>query len=132
MGDKKLLDELSSARDSNHKPKQDTKVDLDINSVEGELGDAEACKLELLRIEVRQREEELKQAKDDREQRREFATRIFGLLSVYLAVVGLLVLLASIDRLGVSISDSVLITILGTTTANIIALFRFVARYLYK
>lgn len=106
--------------------------DVDKITAPPTLQNEEECQLELLRFEVRQKEEELKSRQQDREQRKDFAMMIYRLLVGYLVVVALILFLVAIDCVYVNLSDSVLITILGTTTANILAIFRFVARYLFK
>lgn len=96
------------------------------------LSSREDCELELLRAQVRLKQEELASITQDRREREKFAKRIYNMLYCYLVVVGAFVIISSIDCLAITISDGVLITILGTTTANIITIFRFVARYLFK
>lgn len=73
--------------------------------------------------------EELQGRKQDREQRKGFAEAIFALLCLYLFVVMAIVL--CVGNKGITLSDTVLVTLLGTTTANMIGIFNFVAKYLF-
>lgn len=67
--------------------------------------------------------------KQDREQRKYFSTWIFGVVCAYLLIVLVLLYLTgfSLTRL----SDTVLVALLTTTTANVIGLLVIVARYLF-
>nr|WP_314773241.1 hypothetical protein [uncultured Porphyromonas sp.] len=75
--------------------------------------------------------EDLERKKQDRDQRKTFALRIFVLLCVYLLVVGILLALSGFSCIPFSLSDTVLITLLGTSCANVIALFIIVTEYLF-
>ena len=79
-------------------------------------------------------EEGLGQARQDREERKVYATRIFLLVSVWLGVIVALVVLQGV--LGgpgwFSLSDSVLIAVATTTTASVTALLVVVVRYLFR
>lgn len=71
--------------------------------------------------------------KQDRKQRKEFASKIFYFLCVYMIVVFVLLLFAGIKGQGLcfTLSDTVLLALLGTTTANVISIFIVVAKYLF-
>lgn len=73
--------------------------------------------------------------KQDRKQRKEFASKIFYFLCVYMTVVFVLLLFAGIkglrSSLSFTLSDTVLLALLGTTTANVISIFIIVAKYLF-
>lgn len=75
--------------------------------------------------------EEYKGKKQDREQRKDFAERIFSFLVFYMATVGVFVLLSGVALNIFHLSDTVLVTMLGTTTANVIGIFIVVAKYLF-
>lgn len=70
-------------------------------------------------------------AKQDREQRKMFADRIFSLVTCYLLFVFFLVFFSGSGFGRMSISDNVLIAILTTMTVNVIGLLVIVARYLF-
>lgn len=80
-------------------------------------------------MQKRTAEEELEGKKQDRKQRKKFANWIFWVVVLYLIIV--LFILCSCGYGCFYISDSVLITLLGTTTANVLGLFAIVAKYLF-
>lgn len=65
----------------------------------------------------------------DRDQRKDFANKIFTVTARYLIFVCFIVFLTGLKCL--EYNDAVLITFLSTTTINIIGLFVIVARYLF-
>lgn len=75
--------------------------------------------------------EELESHRQDRDQRKDFAMKIFDFVSLYMLGVFVLLVLSGIECNRFRLSDSVLLTLLGTTTATIIGVFNFVARYLF-
>ncbi len=75
--------------------------------------------------------EKLESQKQDRSQRKDFAIRIFNFVSLYMFGVFFILILSGISCNGFNLSDTVLVTLLGTTTATIIGVFNFVARYLF-
>lgn len=75
--------------------------------------------------------EKLKGQQQDRDQRKEFALRIFNFVSLYMLGVFFVLILCGIGCNNFSLSDTVLVTLLGTTTATVIGVFNFVARYLF-
>ncbi len=67
----------------------------------------------------------------DRDQRKAFAERIFSFVCYYMfSVFFILFLCGSPNRF--NLSDTVLVTLLGTTTANVIGLFVIVVKYLFS
>lgn len=82
-------------------------------------------------VELEQKREDLVGTKQDREQRKEYAQRIFQLLCYYLVIVAFFIFLSGTESTKFYLSDSVVITLLGTTTANVIALFAIVPKYLF-
>lgn len=75
------------------------------------------------------KEEELESIKQDRVQRKNFATKIFWVVVVYIAAV--LTILVFYGRSCLGFSDAVLITLLSTTTANVLSLLVIVFNYLF-
>jgi len=73
--------------------------------------------------------EKLKGDRQDREERKIYANLVFTLISIWLIVV--LAVFVSCGQGNLKYSDSVLITLLTTTTANVIAIFHFVMKYLF-
>jgi hypothetical protein len=85
-------------------------------------------------LEERAREEHLKQLAQDREERKKYADYSFKLVCVWLGSMLVLVALQGFGAfLGWSfeLSDSVLITLVSSTTGSIVAIFVFVAKYLF-
>ncbi len=75
--------------------------------------------------------EKLKSQQQDRDQRKDFALRIFNFVSLYMFGVFFLLVMSDIGTNDFHLSDTVLVTLLGTTTATVIGVFNFVARYLF-
>lgn len=73
--------------------------------------------------------EELESFRQDREQRKTFSYCIFGFMSIYMIIVLIIVFLTGFNVL--ILSDTVLVTLLSTTLANVIGVFTFVAKYLF-
>lgn len=72
----------------------------------------------------------LKDRGQDRDQRKEFADRIFNLIKWYLVGVFVLLFLSGAP-FHFHLDNEIFIILLGTTTANVIGIFAFVARYLF-
>lgn len=81
------------------------------------------------KLDLQLKEAQVKSQEQDREQRGKFAKMIFWVVVGYLAVVLLIVILGGAKVLFTT--DTVLITLLGTTTANVISLLVIVAKYLF-
>ena len=67
----------------------------------------------------------------DRIQRKEFADRIFRFVGIYLLFIAIFIFLSGTRNNGFTLSDTVLATLLGTTTANIVGLLVIVVTYLF-
>jgi hypothetical protein len=66
----------------------------------------------------------------DKNERKVYANLIFTLVTMWLTIV--LVIFVAIGQNKLSYSDSVIITLLTTTTANVITLFVLVTKYLFS
>lgn len=84
---------------------------------------ANYCEKELKELEVKSKEQDIDMRKD-------FATKTCNLVCIYLVVVFFVVFLACCPA-EFNMSDGVLITLLGTTTINVIGLFAIVMNYLF-
>lgn len=96
-------------------------------------------------FEIQLKEEELRKARllnealegenksdtQDRGQRKGFAISVFALVSLYLAAVLTILFIQGFNK-SFYLSDSVLITLLGTTTANVISILVIVVTYLFS
>jgi uncharacterized coiled-coil protein SlyX len=92
---------------------------------------------ELQNNELRKLAEELKDLKQDRDERKSYASKLYWLVLVWLVIILLIVFFQGVHYLpGTSfsfkLSDVVLITLITTTTANVAAFFLVVVRYLFR
>ena len=77
------------------------------------------------------RKERLKGQKQDRKQRKNFSYMIFYFLCAYLVFVFVVLFFSGFSGLIFRMADSVLITLLSTTTVNVISIFILVVKYLF-
>lgn len=82
-------------------------------------------------LEIEELKEIVRGKKQDRQQRKHFAYSIFIFICVYMLVVLSIVTFAGLSAWGFSLNDGVLVTLLSTTTANVLGLFIIVAKYLF-
>lgn len=83
-------------------------------------------------IETELKREELENRKQDRTSRKRYSWLLFSFLIVYLAAVFILLFLCAYKCSCFELSDKVIITLLTTTTANVISIFAFVVKYLFS
>lgn len=83
---------------------------------------------ELMNREFRQ--EELRRLRDDNEGRKSFRNKIFMVMVIWMFFVLAVVVLCAAGQL--RLSDTVLITLISTTTANVIGVFLVVVNYLFN
>jgi len=82
--------------------------------------------------EDRLKEEEVYDRQQNRMQRKEYADNIFAFLCVYMLFVFLILIGCGNYYAHFELSDTVLITLITTTTANVIGIFIFVVKYLFN
>lgn len=91
-----------------------------------------------LELQNRLRAEELESRRQDREQRKEYADKIFCFLCFFIVFVGIFVFIAGLElskdatECHFRLSENVLIALLTTTSANVIGIFVFVVKYLFN
>lgn len=90
---------------------------------------AEEIALTQQRVDIEKLKEELESLKQDRQQRKILSIALFIFMCVYMAVALLIVFLCGLFVM--YLSDTVLVTLLTTTLADVIGMFGFVAKYLY-
>lgn len=90
---------------------------------------AEEIALTQQRVDIEKLKEELESLKQDRQQRKVLSIALFIFMCVYMAVALLIVFLCGLFV--IHLSDTVLVTLLTTTLADVIGIFGFVAKYLY-
>lgn len=73
---------------------------------------------------------EIRNKAQDIAMRKRYADHIFSLVSIYMFAVFLILILSGSPS-SFSMSDTVLVTLLGTTTANVIGVLVIVAKYLF-
>lgn len=84
---------------------------------------------EIKLVELEYKKEELESRKQDRKQRGRFSIRIFVFMAFYM--VGILTVLILAGCKVLVLSDTVIISLLTTTTADVIGVFIIVAKYLF-
>ena len=77
------------------------------------------------------KQEQLDSNKQDRIERKKFSDKIFWMVVSFLSTVLLIVIVCAIKCIPFTLSDSVLIALLTTTTANVIGVYMIVAKYLF-
>lgn len=83
------------------------------------------------RIALEDRREDLENKRQNRNQRKSYANKLFVFLCVYMALVFIVLFFCGFSLFGFTLSDTVLVTLITTTTANVIGIFAFVVRYLF-
>jgi hypothetical protein len=91
---------------------------------------------ELQNNELRKLGEELKDLRQDRDERKSYASKLYWLVLIWLTIILAIVILQGLKLSGMGFSfqlgDVVLITLITTTTANVAAFFLVVVRYLFR
>lgn len=108
----------------------DDSIDLIEESVSVEKDDFFIEKIRQEQIKTSMQKEELAGKKEDRKLRAKWAERIYGFVSLYMLAIFFILFLCGLP-LNFSLSDNVLIVLLGTTTANVIGIFMVVATYYF-
>lgn len=85
--------------------------------------------LETSKVNLEHQREVLEGKKQDRRQRGVFSIWIFGFVCVYIIAVLTIVILCGADVL--CLDTTLLVTLLSSTTANVIGIFIIVAKYLF-
>lgn len=70
--------------------------------------------------------------KQDTKERKHYAEKTFEFLCFYMFAVFLILVFVGSDHIDFHFSDSVVIALITTTTANVIGIFIFVMRYLFN
>jgi hypothetical protein len=76
--------------------------------------------------------EQLASKKQNREERKKFADKLYWILMAFLTFVGLIVIACGIEPFPFTLPNSVINTLLATTSANVIGIFIYVVKYLFK
>lgn len=121
---KKVLDEIPSI-------KTDASVDVDKGYTDVHIELAKE-QLREARLKNEALEEENRGDSQDRDQRKDFAERIYSFAAIYMFGVFVILFLSGTETTNFKLSDNVLITLLGTTTANVIGILIIVVTYLFS
>lgn len=99
------------------------------DDIEGRIKEQELIKLQ---YENDARKVENESETQNKQQRKDFAERIYSFAAIYMLGVFLLLFLSGTETTDFKLSDNVLITLLGTTTANVIGILIIVVTYLFS
>ena len=121
---KKVLDEIPSI-------KTDASVDVDKGYTDVHIELAKE-QLREARLKNEALEEENRGDSQDRDQRKDFAERIYSFAAIYMFGVFVILFLSGTETTNFKLSDNVLITLLGTTTANVIGILIIFVTYLFS
>lgn len=103
---------------------------IDLDSIFNSSSTTEASsEITLADVELEMKKEELESRKQDRKQRGLFSIWIFGFMGLYMVFILLVLVLSGCKIL--IFEESVLISLLTTTTADVIGVFIIVAKYLF-
>lgn len=111
---------------------QSTKVDTDaaVKEEQKELQDERIHELEKQALELQLLKAQIRKFEDDNTGRREFSRSIFAVTVVWMFLVLMILIQHASGKW--HLSDSVLITLITTTTVNVIGIFIIVANYLFN
>lgn len=99
----------------------------EINDAESDMISGNDIEQEARRLELNIKKENLENSRQDREERKRYANKVYWLVFLYLFSV-----LAIVVFYNCMLSDTVLVTLLTTSSANVIAVFIIVMRYLFR
>lgn len=120
------LNDGRSAENADALEKGTSLGERDINALKSQ------AELDALTISNKLQSEELAGKEQDRKQRKKLAWVAFGFLVAYMLCVFHILFFVGDEGRKFSLDNSVLITLLTTTTANIIGIFAFVMKYLFN
>jgi|GEM_PF-1886702 len=87
---------------------------------------------EIKLMSLKLQEEHLKGQRQDREERKAFSGKIFIFLCAFIVITMFILYHSGDEKTYFRLSDQILTVLLTTTTINVIGIFLFVARYLFK
>ena len=123
-----ILDKIN-LESSKNEPKQEERTEIKDDEIEL-IRKREEVKTMTVANEIRN--EELENRRQDRAQRKVYADNLFTFLCFYMILVFFILYKSGSLYNSFELSDSVIIALITTTTANIIGIFAFVVRYLFK
>lgn len=123
-----ILDKIN-LESSKNEPKQEERTEIKDDEIEL-IRKREEVKIMTVANKIRN--EELENRRQDRAQRKVYADNLFTFLCFYMILVFFILYKSGSLYNSFELSDSVIIALITTTTANIIGIFAFVVRYLFK
>lgn len=123
-----ILDKIN-LESSKNEPKQEERTEIKDDEIEL-IRKREEVKTMTVTNKIRN--EELENRRQDRAQRKVYADNLFTFLCFYMILVFFILYKSGSLYNSFELSDSVIIALITTTTANIIGIFAFVVRYLFK
>ncbi|MCL2073634.1 MAG: hypothetical protein FWH18_06925 [Marinilabiliaceae bacterium] len=91
-----------------------------------------AEEFKIKQVETDLKKEGLESSKQDREGRKGYANKLFIFLVLFISCVLIIVFLVGCEKIPFKLDNSILIALLTTTIANIISIFVFVVKYLFR
>jgi len=82
-------------------------------------------------LENARRRAEISGVQQDINERKKYAGRSFWLVTIWLALIGVIVSLQGFKVCGFELPTSVLLTLIGSTTGSVLGIFLIVSRYLF-
>lgn len=123
-----ILDKIN-LESSKNEPKQEERTEIKDDEIELIRKRKE---VKTMTVANKIRNEELENRRQDRAQRKVYADNLFTFLCFYMILVFFILYKSGSLYNSFELSDSVIIALITTTTANIIGIFAFVVRYLFK
>lgn len=123
-----ILDKIN-LESSKNEPKQEERTEIKDDEIEL-IRKREEVKTMTVANKIRN--EELENRRQDRAQRKVYADNLFTFLCFYMILVFFILYKSGSLYNSFELSDSVIIALITTATANIIGIFAFVVRYLFK
>lgn len=123
-----ILDKIN-LESSKNEPKQEERTEIKDDEIEL-IRKREEVKTMTVANKIRN--EELENRRQDRAQRKVYADNLSTFLCFYMILVFFILYKSGSLYNSFELSDSVIIALITTTTANIIGIFAFVVRYLFK
>lgn len=123
-----ILDKIN-LESSKNEPKQEERTEIKDDEIEL-IRKREEVKTMTVANKIRN--EELENRRQDRAQLKVYADNLFTFLCFYMILVFFILYKSGSLYNSFELSDSVIIALITTTTANIIGIFAFVVRYLFK
>lgn len=75
--------------------------------------------------------EEIKDMRQNREERKAYASHIYIMLCIYLGVIFILLLFSGFNWWGFYLSEKIVLSLIGTTLINVLGIFIIVVNYLF-